>query len=130
MSNARKDKQDSSEVLSIPRSRSNKHAGICQSPSWAQRPSCALLCPGTSTSTAGHRSCCLEGKWELPFASCLHGEHRRHLTWEEVWISYEFGLRISTFFPCSLSSYFTAPLLPCRTPAPAGSGSSRTCSEH
>lgn len=60
MSNARKDKQDYSEVLSIPRSSSNKHAEICQPPSWAQKPSCtALSCP--STSGAGHRSRCLKG---------------------------------------------------------------------
>lgn len=89
-----------------------------------------LLCPGTSTSRAGHRSCCLQGKWELPLASCLHWEHRRHLTWEEVWLSCESGVRISTLYPCSLSSSFTAPHLPCRTSAPASSGSSRTCSEH
>lgn len=60
-----------------------------------------LLCPGTSTSRAGHRSCCLQGKWELPLASCLHWEHRRHLTWEEVWLSCESGVRISTLCPCS-----------------------------
>lgn len=57
-----------------------------------------LLCPGTNTSRAGHRSCCLLGKRELPVASCLHWEHRRHLTQEEVWISCEFGVRISTLF--------------------------------
>lgn len=127
--NARKDEQDYSEVLSTPRSSSNKLAEICQPPSWAQRPSCAAL------SWHKHQQCwsqvmLFKGKLGAP--SCLLSPLGAQQT-------SDMGRDVDLLWVCA-ENFHSFPLLPqflFHSPTPAlqnfsfaCSGSSRTCNEH